>query len=72
MTGVFALDLCGNRSGGAKPRSTALGGMGSMPIMSWLRLYEFTVLPHGITKREMAGSEILQEEFQSRECMQYS
>ena len=45
-TGIFALDLCGNSIGGAKPRSTALGGMGSMPIMSWLRLYEFMVLPH--------------------------
>jgi hypothetical protein len=45
MTGIFTLDLCGNRSGGAKPRSTALGGIGSMPIMSWLRLYEFMVLP---------------------------
>ena len=37
-TGIFALDLCGNsRSGDAKPHSTALGVMGSMPIMSWLR-----------------------------------
>jgi hypothetical protein len=27
-TGIFAVDLCGNRSGGAEPRSTALGGDG--------------------------------------------
>jgi hypothetical protein len=46
-TGIWALDLCGNRSEGAKPRSTALGGMGSMPIMSWLPNHEFMVLPGG-------------------------
>jgi hypothetical protein len=52
-TGIFALDLCGNRSGGAKPCSTAWGGMESTPIMSCLCLYEFMVLPNRKTTHDV-------------------
>jgi hypothetical protein len=34
-TGVFALYLCGNRSGGAKPRLSASGSAGRVFITSW-------------------------------------
>ncbi len=44
-TRIFAVDLCGNMSWGAKPRFSASWGLGSMPIKSWFCRYEFMVLP---------------------------
>jgi hypothetical protein len=49
-TRIFAVDLCGNMSWGAKPRFSASWGLGSMPIESWCRRYEFMVLADGKPK----------------------
>jgi hypothetical protein len=38
------IDLCGNMSGDATPRFSALWGLWSMPIKSWFCRYEFMVL----------------------------
>ncbi len=46
-TGILAFDLCGNMSWGAKPHFSASWGLGSMPIKSWFRRYEFMVLADG-------------------------
>ena len=57
-TRIFTLDLCGNRSGGAKPRFSASWGVGSMPDMSWFHWYEFMVLPHRKPFRKKADTQI--------------